>query len=1027
MIGVWGESRMMGRLTRAGAVLSLCAACWGQQEDITSIRLLAERLHRAYEAKDLTTIDELWSEHSQEKASHLQITKKLLTDSSILTIKESTAGDPEVADAHARLRVDREIAAAPNTTPASAGSTRLVLEWVKEPSGWKIAKEIRASQDLAARLASSPSEQRDKLLAANQDLADAELAAALVDQGMSARNRGDIKTAQSVLDTALSVGERTGSAAARASALNGLGLLYADQGDYPHALESYRTSLDLSQQARDDSGASRVYTNLSSMYSAIGDLTAASEYLDKSLAIAQKLRDTRLTSTALGSQGVLYARRGDYLRAMSLLQQCQDLLKDGSDRRSLAATFNNIGNVYLWQGDLDQSQENFQRELDVATQAGLKPLIAVAWMGLGRVSEFRGELRAAIANYEKSLAVLNETGNRPFAASDLTFIGSAYSMLGDQAKSIEYFQKGLELQKAINLGSEAALTMGRIAEVYNRKADFPKALETANQARDMGTTAGMREAAWRGDLQAGRAQQGLGDNAHAEERFREAIAAIEDLRRGVAGAEAEQENFFETKLEPYHRIVGLLIAAGRNAEAFEYAERAKARVLTDVLRNGRAEFARLMSPEESARDQNLRMRMASLNTQLMRARYGGPAANVSRVTAELSQARSDYESFQNELFVKHPQWKPAADTVEPVRLEQAVALAGPKTAYLEFVVAEDRVYGFALQPGRPPKGFSVGMSRETLTRQVELFQRQMAARDLGFRSTAAALYQKLVEPAGLSFASTTRLVIVPDGVLWDLPFQALADGQGHYLLDDCAVSYAPSLTALRIMIDIRQQRRSAPAHTQLLAMGDPLLERRLAGNIKDLYRGEALADLPASKTEVQSLGRIYGDGSHVYVGSDARESRFKAEAGDARVLHLATHAVLNNASPLYSYLLLASEPGEAEDGLLEARELLTMNLHAELVVLSACETARGHVGAGEGMIGLSWALLVSGVPSTVLSQWKVASESTGTFMVAFHQNRKKGLSDAEALRAAALSLRKNPAYAHPFYWAPFTLIGAGLN
>ena len=880
-----------------------------------------------------------------------------------------------------------------------------------------------AAKDLAARLATA--DNPDQLLAANAGLVNAELAEALVEQGTTARNRGDTAKALAALNLARMIAERTESAGARASALNGLGLVYSDRGDYAYALESYRASLELSREAHDDAGAARVLTNLSGMYSAIGDLQVAQEHLGQGLEIARKLNDKRLLTSALGNMAVLYARRGDYLHALALLQQCNELLKDGPDKRGLAANLNNTGNVYLWQGDLEQARAYFEREMEVARSADLKPLVAIAWMGLGRVAEFRGDLRGAIANYEKSLAVLNETGNRPFAASDLTYIGSAYSWLGEQEKAIEYFQKGLEIQKAVHAGSEAALTMGRIAEVYNRKGDYAKALEAASEAREMANAGGLREAAWRADLEAGRAQQGLGEKAQAEQRFRDAIATIEALRQGVGGAETQQESFFETKLEPYHRMVGLLIASGRSAEAFQFAERAKARVLTDVLRNGRAELAAQMSEEERARDQNLRVRMASLNTQLMRARNGGSRQQAASMTADLARERADYENFQNELYIRHPTWKAAGGKMESVSADQALA-ADPKIAFLEFVAAKDRVYGFASQGSQKVKSFTVPISREALTKQVELFQNQLAGRNLAFRSTASDLYQKLIAPAGLDLAKTRQLVVVPDGVLWELPFQALANPQGRYLLDECAVSYAPSLTALKTMSDVKRQRRSTPAGVRLFAMGDPAVENR-AGGMQALVREETFDALPGARTEVQTLAKIYGDGSRVYMGADARESVFKAEAGKARVLHLATHAVLNNASPLYSYLLMARDQGGTEDGLLEARELLTMNLSAELVVLSACETARGHVGAGEGMIGLSWALLVSGVPTTVLSQWKVASESTSALMTAFHQNRAKDMSDAEALRAAALSVRRNPAYQHPFYWAAFTLIGAGLN
>jgi CHAT domain-containing protein len=169
--------------------------------------------------------------------------------------------------------------------------------------------------------------------------------------------------------------------------------------------------------------------------------------------------------------------------------------------------------------------------------------------------------------------------------------------------------------------------------------------------------------------------------------------------------------------------------------------------------------------------------------------------------------------------------------------------------------------------------------------------------------------------------------------------------------------------------------------------------------------------------------------SKVYVGAEAREDRTKAEAGKARVLHFATHGVLNNAAPLYSHLVLAPG-GSSEDGLLEAWELMQLDLKAELAVLSACETARGRFGAGEGMIGLTWALFVAGVPTTLVSQWKVESAGTRDLMLNFHRGLRAPIAagrqtKAEAIRQAALKLMKNPETSHPFYWAGFVLVGDG--
>jgi len=172
---------------------------------------------------------------------------------------------------------------------------------------------------------------------------------------------------------------------------------------------------------------------------------------------------------------------------------------------------------------------------------------------------------------------------------------------------------------------------------------------------------------------------------------------------------------------------------------------------------------------------------------------------------------------------------------------------------------------------------------------------------------------------------------------------------------------------------------------------------------------------------------LYGAArSKVYVGVEAREDRVRSEAGQASILHFTTHGTLNNAAPMYSYLTLA-EGGPNDDGLLEAWELMQLDLKAGLAVLSACETARGRIGGGEGVIGFSWAMFIAGVPSTVVSQWKVESASTRDLMVNFHRSliAPNKPTKAEALRQAALKLMRNPDTSHPFYWAGFVLVGDG--
>jgi CHAT domain-containing protein len=234
------------------------------------------------------------------------------------------------------------------------------------------------------------------------------------------------------------------------------------------------------------------------------------------------------------------------------------------------------------------------------------------------------------------------------------------------------------------------------------------------------------------------------------------------------------------------------------------------------------------------------------------------------------------------------------------------------------------------------------------------------------------------------------------------------------------------------MVRLRlQHSQSSGAKTHaLLAMGNPVLATATSERAKFTYRNEKLAPLPEATKEVKSLKTLYGaQQSQVFVGAEAAEDRFKERAGEFNILHLATHGLLNDSNPMYSHLLLS--PGnDKEDGLLEAWEIMDLDLHANLAVLSACDTARGQITPGEGVIGLSWAFFVAGVPATVVSQWSVESSSTAELMLAFHRSLKNGhtnsgskTSTARALQSAELQLLHTPQYSHPFYWAGFIAMG----
>jgi CHAT domain-containing protein len=460
-----------------------------------------------------------------------------------------------------------------------------------------------------------------------------------------------------------------------------------------------------------------------------------------------------------------------------------------------------------------------------------------------------------------------------------------------------------------------------------------------------------------------------------------------------------------------------------------------------------------MSLEEQERERKLNGELTALNVQIYDQRQR-PNPNLDRI-AELEprreQARLAYESFLTSLYVKYPELKVQRGEVTPITTAEVASLIPDRsTAIVEFVVTDDKTYLILLTGDRTKSAsplkitlYPIKITANQLSERVNEFRQMLADRYLNYQNSARQLYDLLLKPAEEELRGRKTLCLVPDRSLWELPFQALQPRTGVHLIEDHTIFYAPSLSVLReatkqrnaslsnvVKVTDRGSSTSRPLKT-LLAFGNP----QLNGGPSDKIRGpesERFGPLPEAEQEVKTLARLYGAvNSRVFVGSEAREGVVKTEAPKYEVLHFATHGLLDNSNPMFSYLRLAQTAGDPnEDGLLEAREIINLDLHAKLAVLSACQTARGRVGAGEGVIGMSWALFVAGVPTTVASQWKVDSETTMSLMIDFHRRltmrtANARQSKAEALRQASLGLLRNERYRHPFYWAGFVMIGDG--
>ncbi len=865
----------------------------------------------------------------------------------------------------------------------------------------------------------------------------ARLGNALCDLGSVYSHRNPPTGALEQLEKSLLIFEEVGDKRGKARALQALGVTYDTQRRFEQAVEAYEQSLALSEEVGDRNLTALTFNSLGVAHSSIGHYELGLEFLQKSRALSEELNDKDTLNMALSNISIYYSARGRYGEALAYLHKSLKVIEemgDAADRRSLAYKYQNVGLVYRRQGRLDQALAYAQKSLAILEEIDDKFGVANLQNNIGVIYKSQGLAEQSLGWFEKSLRGCEELKHKPCAARSLNNIGDAYRLQGRYEQAEEALSKGLRLREEGRDRGAVALSLNNLGRLYQDEGRHAEMLEVSRRAAEISEGLNDPEELWKAQERVGRALRTQNQTAEARRSFLASIKTVEALRRQVAGGEQQQQSFLENRLSPWLGMVELLVSQKEYAEALSFAEASKARVLLDALQGGRAGLRQSLSQAERQAEEERRLKLVSLNSRLTgEARGDKPdPARVAALRDEVERARLDYEDFETRLYASHPELKVQRGEAPVVTAgEIASLLPDDARALLEYVVADDATYLFAVTKAAGKseadvRVYTLPVKREELAKQTEAFRQQLAGRDLGFRVSAVKLYELLLKPAEAQLRGKTSLVIAPDGTLWDLPFQALLNGSNRFVLEEAAVAYAPSLTVLREMSRRRKERGSESAPATLLALGNPLPGKDSGG--ASALRGGKLEALPEAEQEVRALGRLYGASrSKVYTGAEAREDRFKAEAGQASIIHFAAHGLVNNASPMYSNLALAAG-GAGEDGLLEAWELTRLDLKADLAVLSACETARGRTAAGEGMIGLSWAMFIAGVPSLVVSQWKVESAGTRELMVNFHRgliSPTTKLTKSEALRQAALKLLKNPETNHPFYWAGFVLVGEG--
>ena len=968
---------------------SVSAAAQATDED--AVRMLTLAYGAAIAAGELERMRGFWNPQASGLTGHFRAYQGLFANQRIefinpkLTRLEIT-GDRAVSHLTAdERRLDKQTGAVLSELDLFHGACR-VFEWGKAGDGWKLESVTSMQEVLAAKLVAAASEsERETLLEKEREFVTDFLPTALGGICGGLGMRGDSIGARRCYQLQLTIAERIGAQSGLAGGWLGIAQTQRFESDYEQALSSAQKALAIYEAARLPRGVAHASARLS----------------------------------------IFHRVLGNYQQAFACAQRAVRLYEEARLRRGLMEALKELAELYSVQNNYAQALAYFERSLALAQELGDKIEAAILRIGVASLHMALGEHEQARLIYQD---LLKQTASRDRggAANLRIGIGSTYAMQGRYQEALDYSHQALAELEALGNQELIALALENLTEVYLAQGRYADALPLAERVVAWWRQTNCPLDLWFSLKLLGESQLGLQRPAEARRSLTEAISLIEKLREQTAGGVEERQRYLANRVSAHHLLLGLLAQERQTREALTLAEAAKARVLLDVLQQGKVSIQKTMTPAEREQEQKLNAELTRLNMQLTRAdKSDQPGAQ-----ARLDKARLEYEAFRTALYAAHPLLQAQRGEAPVIKGEELAALLpDAASALLEYVVTDNQTFLFvgakaADQATADIQIYKLPIKRGELGGYIEAFRQQLAARDLGFRATATKLYDLLLKPAQAQLKDKTNLVIIPDDKLWELPFQALSTGANRYLIEDAALSYAPSLTVLREMTKRQKPRDAAPT---LLALGNPALGQETIASAALTSRAGKLDPLPEAEAEVKALGRLYGAArSKVYTGGAASEDRVKAEAAPIRVLHFATHGVLNNAAPLYSSLALTQS--DNEDGLLEAWELMRMDLQADLVVLSACETARGRFGAGEGIIGLTWALFIAGAPSTVVSQWKVESAATRELMVSFHRQLRPGATQttkAEALRQSALSLLKKPATSHPFYWAGFVLVGDG--
>jgi CHAT domain-containing protein len=782
-------------------------------------------------------------------------------------------------------------------------------------------------------------------------------------------------------------------------------------GYYEQAIIFFEQALLLSQKLEDRIDEAAILNSIGLAYHNLDQYEQTIDFYRRSSMIFREVGDQEGEATSLSNLGTAYDELGQYKQAIDVLEQSLNISRELNNRELEAPQLLNLGRVYISIGQYQKAIENFDQSLPTFRKSGDSVGEATALGNLSIAYRKIGEYQQSIAYHEQAIDIFRDLGDRAGEAIQLVNLGNTHLALGQDEQAIQVFESTLAIYRELDDRLEEGKILGNLGSAYLGLGQYEKAIDNSAQsleiARELGNLNGEVSTL-----------QNLGVIAFVNQQYQDAenflLAALttQELQREIGLSDSNKIALFETQQSNYTLLQLALIAQKKYERALEIAEQGRAQAFVDLLSQ-------------------------QLNTG---------SSTVTSSERQNLEAIKTFSQQQQTTLVEYSLFRFSDIKIDPVLCIWVVSPDGEIT--FRQVPLTDIDLNSLVTDARDAIGVVRG---DRASAQPQLRPDVLAQLQATQDEKLSRLHDLLIEPiADLLPADPNQpVVFIPQGELFLVPFPALKDDNGDYLIENHTILTAPSIQVLQLTHEIANRRlsgveaeseaslegitsengrslrlRSGNFETEnALVVGNPTMPTVTFLTDEGNFVDTQLSSLSGALKEANAVSEFLN--APALTGDRATEATVKQQITSADLIHLATHGLLEYGDPRETGTrdvpgAIALAPGGGDDGLLTSTEILQMDLQADLVVLSACDTGQGRI-TGDGVIGLSRSFIAAGVPSVVVSLWAVPDAPTAELMTEFYHQLDQGQTKAQALRQAMLTTMQT--HPDPRNWAAFTLIG----